>query len=82
MAKIDLSVPDQMIAYLEAQVSSGRYADVGEYVRDLVRRDEQRRSALSQVQELVDEAIASGPTRPIDLDTFLRNQNLRADGQN
>ncbi len=43
MATMTVSLPDPMKDWIEAQISRGDYASVSDYVRDLVRRDRDRR---------------------------------------
>jgi len=43
MPTMNISLPDQLKDYVEAQVNSGRYSTVSEYVRELVRADQKRR---------------------------------------
>lgn len=59
MATMNISLPDQMKAWVEEQVKSGRYANSSDYMRDLVRA-EQRRWAAGKLQAIVDDALASG----------------------
>lgn len=82
MATMNVSLPDQMKAWVEAQTRDGRYSNASDYVRDLIRRDQERRQAIAEVQQLVDEALASGPAERFDLEAFLarkREQNVKAD---
>lgn len=46
MATMNVSLPDPMKDWIEERVKSGRYANVSDYVRDLIRRDQERRDAL------------------------------------
>ena len=39
---------------------SGRYSNVSDYVRDLIRRDQERTAMLAELQKLVTEGIESG----------------------
>ncbi len=48
MATMNVSLPDPMKDWIEERVKSGRYANVSDYVRDLIRRDQERRDALVQ----------------------------------
>ena len=57
MATMNISLPAKMKEWVEKQVASGRYANASDYVRDLIRRDE---DAVARLQVLVDEARASG----------------------
>ncbi|WOE73753.1 type II toxin-antitoxin system ParD family antitoxin [Alterisphingorhabdus coralli] len=61
MNRLTISVPEQMNAYVEAQINGGRYGNVSEYFRDLVRRDQERReSAIQELRAMLDKAEASG----------------------
>jgi antitoxin ParD1/3/4 len=61
MSRLTISMPDQMNAWVEAQVSAGRYGNVSEYFRDLVRRDQERRDgAISELRVMLERAEASG----------------------
>jgi antitoxin ParD1/3/4 len=71
MATMNISLPDPMKAWVEAQTQDGRYANASDYVRDLIRRDQDRKQAIAELQQMVDEALASGPPRPFDLEAFL-----------
>ncbi|MEM6440662.1 MAG: type II toxin-antitoxin system ParD family antitoxin [Pseudomonadota bacterium] len=41
MATMNVSLPDQMKEWVEAQARGGRYANASDYVRDLIRRDQE-----------------------------------------
>ncbi len=71
MATMNISLPDQMKAFVEEQTKDGRYANVSDYMSDLIRKDQERRQAIAEIQALVDEGIASGPSRPFDMEEFL-----------
>ena len=77
MATMNISLPEQMKAFAEAQTRDGRYSNVSDYMRDLIRRDQERRQALAEIQALVDEGLASGPSRPFDMTTFLAQMRTR-----
>ena len=61
MTRLTISMPDQMNAYVEGQIAQGRYGNVSEYFRDLIRRDQERRSeAISELRLMINKAEASG----------------------
>jgi antitoxin ParD1/3/4 len=70
MATMNISLPDQMKAYAEAQTRDGRYSNVSDYMRDLIRRDQEKAQALAEIQALIDEGLASGPSQPFDPKAF------------
>ncbi len=60
MATMNISLPDPMKGWVEEQAESGRYSSASDYVRDLIRRDQERRGKIADVQHLVDAARMSG----------------------
>lgn len=60
MASMNVSLPGQMRDWVEEQTQSGRYDNASEYVRDLIRHDQDRAQKIANMQRLVDEAIVSG----------------------
>lgn len=60
MATMNVSLPDEMKRWVEAQSDAGRYANASDYVRDLIRRDRERREKIAHMQMLVDEARKDG----------------------
>tara|TARA_R110002126_G_scaffold160670_2_gene308338 strand:+ start:120 stop:362 length:243 start_codon:yes stop_codon:yes gene_type:complete len=66
MATMNVSLPDGMKDWVEAQAQTGRYSNSSDYVRDLIRRDQDRAAKLANMQQLVSEGMASGfSDRPI-----------------
>lgn len=45
MTSLNISLPNALKAYVEGQVASGDWSTPSEYVRELIRRDKQRRLA-------------------------------------
>lgn len=60
MASMNVSLPGQMRDWVEKQTKTGRYDNASEYVRDLIRHDQDRASKVAAMQKLVDEAMVSG----------------------
>ncbi|MCH8537041.1 MAG: type II toxin-antitoxin system ParD family antitoxin [Alkalimonas sp.] len=60
MATMNVSLPDQMKDWVEQQSAGGRYSNASDYVRDLIRRDQQQAAQIAHIQRLVDDGIASG----------------------
>ena len=40
MTQLSISVPPALQRFLESRIAEGRYADAGDYLRDLIRRDQ------------------------------------------
>ena len=60
MATMNVSLPDPMKEWVEAQARGGRYSNASDYVRDLIRRDQERAQALAELQGLITEGLESG----------------------
>lgn len=60
MATMNISLPDQMKKWVEAQSADGRYSNSSDYVRDLIRREQIKAEKIANMQQLVDEGRASG----------------------
>lgn len=60
MATMNVSLPDPMKDWVDAQTKTGRYSNASDYVRALIRRDQERADALAQLQGLVTEGLDSG----------------------
>ncbi len=60
MATVNIALPDGMKHWAEEQAKTGRYADVSDYISDLIRRDQARAEKIAQMQRHVDEGLASG----------------------
>ena len=58
MTSLNISLPEALKNYVEGQVASGDWGTPSEYVRELIRRDKERRLGNLE-QELV--AAAKGP---------------------
>ncbi|MBC7148279.1 MAG: type II toxin-antitoxin system ParD family antitoxin [Rhizobium sp.] len=60
MATMNVSLPDPMKDWVDAQTRTGRYSNASDYVRALIRRDQERADALEQLQALVTDGLDSG----------------------
>jgi len=60
MATMNISLPDQMKAFVEAQSADGKYANSSDYIRDLIRREQIKAEKIAAMQVLLDEGEASG----------------------
>ncbi len=60
MATMNISLPDQMKAWVEAQTEDGKYANSSDLIRDLIRREQIKQEKIAAMQVLLDEGEASG----------------------
>ncbi len=64
MATLNISMPDEMRAFIEARVSTGQYQSASDYLRDLIRHDRE------ETELLLVEGLESGAARPLDMATL------------
>jgi antitoxin ParD1/3/4 len=57
MATMNVSLPDPMREWVEDQVKGGAYANASDYIRDLIRHDQQQREELATA---IREGLESG----------------------
>lgn len=56
---MNISLPESLKTWVEHRLSQGRYAGASDYVRDLIRRDQECADGLPWVQAMIDEGLAS-----------------------
>ena len=52
MASMNISVPDSMREWVQSRIESGEYASVSDYVRDLIRRDQNTGARQLSVEDI------------------------------
>lgn len=62
MAQMNISLPDQLKSWADARVAEGRYSSASDYVRDLMRRDQEKAEAVARLQAAIDAGRASPPS--------------------
>lgn len=72
---MNISLPDALKRYVDEQVDTAGYGSTSEYMRDLIRQDQQRRAA-DKLAALIADGLASGPAVAIDADYFARKRKL------
>lgn len=65
--------------WIKAQIEAGRYTNDSEYIRDLIRREQERRAELDVIRSALMEGEASGEPRPFDASAF-KQRMLAAHG--
>ncbi len=67
MATMNISVPDPMKDWVQAQIDDGKYASSSDYVRDLIRKDQQEKDKLTALQAAITLGIESGQAGELDI---------------
>jgi antitoxin ParD1/3/4 len=68
MQTMNISLPDPMKAFVDGQISTGRYSSVSEYMRELIREDEKRK-AQDQLEALLLDGMR-GEMTPLNSEDF------------
>ncbi|KDP87659.1 type II toxin-antitoxin system ParD family antitoxin [Cupriavidus basilensis] len=66
MSTMNISLPDTLKAFVDEQVNQRGYGTSSEYVRELIRKDQDRQ----HLRGLLLAGAASAPTAPVDSDYF------------
>jgi antitoxin ParD1/3/4 len=61
---MNISLPDILKDFVDTQVASGAYSSASEYIRRLIREDQERRHREEIEQKLL-EALDAGPSTPL-----------------
>lgn len=64
MATMNISLPDDMKAFVERQANARGFGTVSEYVRSIIREVQERQAARERVDALLIEGLESGPATP------------------
>ena len=60
MATMNVSLPNEMKTWVEFQAqNSGRYTNTSDYVRDLIRKDQDANIKIQQMQAMVTKGLES-----------------------
>lgn len=78
---MSFALPETMRSYIDERVKSGSYGNTSEYLRDLIRRDQEAQAA-KRLRELIEEGLQSGPGRALSVDDWdaLRQTALSSRG--
>jgi antitoxin ParD1/3/4 len=75
MTSLNISLPQVLKTYVEGQVASGDWGTPSEYIRELIRKDKERRMANLE-QELL--AAAKGPKIEVSIDEIRKKGLITA----
>jgi antitoxin ParD1/3/4 len=53
MATMNVSLPAPMKKWVESQMEDGRYSNSSDYVRDLIRREQERAQDIDDLKKLI-----------------------------
>ncbi|MDO9484293.1 MAG: type II toxin-antitoxin system ParD family antitoxin [Hydrogenophaga sp.] len=65
-----ITLTDQQDGWIKAQIQAGHYTNDSEYIRDLIRREQERSAQTDALRAALIEGENSGTPQPFDLQAF------------
>lgn len=67
MHRKTITLTEQQNDWVKAQIESGHFGNDSEYIRDLIRRDQQAKQRLAILRQALVEGESSGNPKPLDI---------------
>lgn len=67
-----ITLTDKQGDWIKAQIDAGHYTNDSEYIRDLIRREQERNTEIESIRAALIEGENSGEPRPFDAGAFKR----------
>jgi antitoxin ParD1/3/4 len=77
---MSFALPESMREYIDARVRDGNYGNTSEYLRELVRRDQEQQAA-ARLRALIADGLASGDGRAVTEDMIAELRTRAFDGE-
>lgn len=78
MATMNISLPDAMRDWVERQLETGLYANNSDYVRDLIRKDQQRAEKQAVLQQAITAGLESGNSGELNMQAIKQRARAKA----
>lgn len=65
-----ITLTDKQDCWIKAQIDAGHYTNDSEYIRDLIRREQDRTAGIEAIRAALAEGEASGEPKPFDVEQF------------
>ena len=75
---MNISLPSPMREWVEQQIQGGRYSNNSDYVRDLIRRDQEQRDKTLALQHAITQGLESGLDGKLDMTEIKRLAKIQA----
>ena len=70
MATMNISLPDPMKNWIEEHLKDGTFSNSSDYLRHLIRKDQERKFYIKMIQREIEKGIQSGELEPFNLTAF------------
>ncbi|MEL7613205.1 type II toxin-antitoxin system ParD family antitoxin [Vreelandella titanicae] len=67
MHRKTITLTEQQNGWVKAQIESGHFGNDSEYIRDLIRRDQQAKQRIAMLRQALVEGESSGNPNPLDI---------------
>jgi len=67
MHRKTVTLTKQQDDWIKSQIESGHFGNDSEYIRDLIRRDQQAKEHLATLRQALIEGESSGESKPLDI---------------
>jgi antitoxin ParD1/3/4 len=65
-----ITLTDKQDSWVKAQIDAGRYTNDSEYIRDLIRREQERSAEIEAIRTALIEGEISGEPKSFDVGAF------------
>lgn len=72
-----ITLTAQQDEWIKAQIDAGRYTNDSEYIRDLIRREQEHAAEIEAIRAALIEGEAGGEPRPFDITAFTQRMRLK-----
>lgn len=70
MQRKTITLTEQQDGWVKSQIESGHFGNDSEYIRHLIRRDQQAHERLTTLRQALIEGESSGIAKPLDISTI------------
>lgn len=70
MHRKTITLTEQQDKWVKSQIESGHFGNDSEYIRDLIRRDQQAKERLAALRQSLSDGELSGKPKPLDISSI------------
>lgn len=70
-----ITLTDKQDSWIKTQIDAGHYTNDSEFIRDLIRREQERSTEISAIRAALIEGENSGEPRPFKASAFKKRMN-------
>ncbi|MBU2240502.1 MAG: type II toxin-antitoxin system ParD family antitoxin [Gammaproteobacteria bacterium] len=79
MHRKTITLTEQQNNWVKSQIESGHFGNDSEYIRDLIRKDQQAKERLAILRQALVEGESSGESKPLDISAIKTAGRKRID---